>query len=354
MIIDHTLEFRKLLLNEFESKVLAEKSSTDEEEQNREERQMKKRQKLYYEEKDIPSVFIQTASMIRDEIYQISDEVAERMKHYLRTWSTHTTTVDMFEDMDGHANIDQALRDASGHITQLEQLLSEAEKQNAKRSESKDGVSNVSFSSHQRAHYRSIIIYLCQAVQEVSNRFKQIREMQAQNLIQSKQLFETKQTKVNKDEIEKLRRLQALQQEKEERKRNKDVQLANLPERQLLLLRSENSFLQEELDAWVQDAQDAEKSALELGELIGIFDQKVSEQAAQIETLYESAKTSQELMHSAKLELEKAKATSEGKGSSWIMSMFGGKVIANLLRYFLLYLLLAASFILLFLDLICK
>ncbi|MNF04101.1 hypothetical protein D3C80_2035450 [compost metagenome] len=85
-----------------------------------------------------------------------------------------------------------------------------------------------------------------------------------------------------------------------------------------------------------------------------LFDQKVSEQAEQIELLYENAKNSEEAMSNAKDELEKAKKTSQGKGDSWLLNMFGGKVLANLIRYFVFYLLIGASFFLLFLDLISK
>ncbi len=112
--------------------------------------------------------------------------------------------------------------------------------------------------------------------------------------------------------------------------------------------------MNEEINQWLNDALDAEKSAMELAELIHLFDQKVSEQAEQIDMLYENAKNSEELMKQAKDELQKAKETSQGRGSSWLMNIFGGKVLANIIRYFVLYFIIGASLLILILDMIAK
>jgi len=244
-------------------------------------------------------------------------------------------------------NLESQLKQVSEHIAELESVLTNAEKQQSS-----------SHANHQLAHYRAILITLYHLTQTVSNQFKYLRTLEAQRILYARKLFTevwvNKGEKPSANEQKQLSQLQNEEQVREEEERTNTIQVNYLSDRQMLLLKSENNWLQEEIEQWLQDALDAEKSAVELGELIALFDQKVSEQAEQIELLYENAKNSEEAMSNAKDELEKAKKTSQGKGDSWLLNMFGGKVLANLIRYFVFYLLIGASFFLLFLDLISK
>jgi syntaxin 18 len=318
------------------------------------------------------SVFIQTANAIRDEIYRIGERVDEHMRYYLRTWALTPNISSpqdlIFEDVDEEdhrVNIEQSLKEATDHITQLDGLLGEAEKnvelemkkkqQKSQTDEEKIlSTTSLNLSSHQRAHYRSIIIILYNLTQTVSNKLKLIRTLEAQKLTHAMKLFSDELTtyKPKAEEEAKLKHLQLLEQENEEKER--EEMSNNLDQEQRQLLEKENQWLNEEINQWLNDALDAEKSAMELAELIHLFDQKVSEQAEQIEMLYENAKNSEELMKQAKDELQKAKETSQGRGSSWLMNIFGGKVLANIIRYFVLYFIIGASLLILILDMITK
>jgi t-SNARE complex subunit (syntaxin) len=85
-----------------------------------------------------------------------------------------------------------------------------------------------------------------------------------------------------------------------------------------------------ELDSMVEDVREAEKKAVQVTELITMFESKVSEEEEVIDRLYETAQQAHQYLEGAQTQLKKA----DDKASN---SMF---------RYFLAYLFLFASFLL--------
>jgi chromosome segregation ATPase len=260
------------------------------------------------------------------------EEVVEYTRHYLRTSGSGLSTS---APSSSSVSISQQLQQTSDDISQLEQLLHDVEANEKNKT--------LAQSSHQRAHYHAILSFLAKLSQDVSQRYKFIRVMQLEAITIAKKLFDD-------SGVEKIApdRLNALAQKAveidEEVKPLQEDDGMELTREQLQELESENRMLHDELDAMLEDAKDTEKAAAQIGDLVNIFQQKVGEQADQIQHLYDNALDVKGNMEEANENLVSAKEKATGGGSSWGFTA--------LFRHLLLYVLLFAVVLLIFLDLV--
>jgi t-SNARE complex subunit (syntaxin) len=275
------------------------------------------------------SPFVDAASEIKDEIYDVMEEVLEYTRHYLRTSGVGASTaVPSYSAI----SISEQLQQASNHLEQLEKLLHdiETDKKNT----------TLSQSSHQRAHYHGILSFLAKLSQDVSQRYKFIHAMQQESANIAKKLFDDSglQT-ITSDRLRNL-----TQRALEEENPTQEDEGEELSHKDLQMLKLENNILYDELDAMLSEANEAEQKAAEIGDLVNIFQTRVTEQAEQIEQLLEHAERTKDNLSNANENLYSAKQKATGGGNMW---SFGA-----LFRHLLLYILLFASVILILFDLV--
>ncbi len=113
--------------------------------------------------------------------------------------------------------------------------------------------------------------------------------------------------------------IQRVQQQEEEKLKDSHFE-ESIPPSQLQQLESENRLLVLEYDTMMNDANDTEQSALEINRLLSIFENKVAEQAEQIEKLYENAFAGEEFLQGAKNELQKTVSSSSTSRLRFLMA----------------------------------
>lgn len=98
-----------------------------------------------------------------------------------------------------------------------------------------------------------------------------------------------------------------------------------------MMLESENHMLHTELNLLLQDVQEAERSAIEVGELIATFHSKVNEQAETIKRLEQNTEDANLNIRDAHDELQKTKSNQ----NRWRNAMITFFIVAGLLLLFL-------------------
>jgi chromosome segregation ATPase len=252
------------------------------------------------------------------------EEVVEYTRHYLSSSASGSSSnTPSFSSV----SISEQLQQTSDDISELEKLLHDVEL---------DGKNATLLqSSHQRAHYHAILSFLAKLSQDVSQRFKFVRVMQIETVNIAKKLFDD--SGVEKISTKQLNEYSVALEEEEEKEEGEELTREQLQE-----LSAENRMLHDELDAMIEDAKETERTAAQIGDLVSIFQTKVSEQAEQIQQLYDNALSAKDNLEESNKNLDSAKEKAKGGGSAWGFTA--------LFRHMLLYVLLFASILLIIFD----
>ncbi|KAL0482817.1 syntaxin [Acrasis kona] len=267
------------------------------------------------------SSFIESAAAIREELYDVYEEIIEYTRHYLRTSVSGATAQQPFAAI----SISEQLRQTNANISDLKDVLSQFE-ENSKQAKLNEN-------SQQRAHYHAVIHFLAVLSKKVTQQYDVVGSMQQESVNVSQKLFnDTAVQSLSNEQLKAINDGYRQEQDDED-----DVQIPAELQQQL---REENLLLHEELDAALEDAMDAARKAMEIGDLVQIFEEKINEQSAMIEQLYSnSLKTSSNIVDAKEVLI------TTGKGSkTWFPSF------STLFRNMLLYLLLFASIMLVIFD----
>ncbi|KAL9656823.1 hypothetical protein ABK040_006983 [Willaertia magna] len=261
------------------------------------------------------SSFVQSAKEIMNEIYTLRDDIYDFIKHSLRS-STYQSLDETY-----YQSLDLQLRECSKHIQVLQTLLDlDLNNKNLQ----------------QKAYFHSIIMFLYSLLENATKKLQFLKTIKTNKI----KLFESPL------EIEPIT-LQTVHIENISKINNESDNNA-LTEQQQLLLSSENHLLYEQLESYVKDARDTEKSAIQISELLTVFESKVNEQYELINQLHSNTEQATENVSEATNLLRENKEETFDK-KNWFTKLLPNW-LDHLLKYLLCYLFVCCGLILLMYD----